>query len=253
MANFKNVAVYLRKYRERGDLTQGELAGELGVSRQSVIALESGKCVPSVALAIRISQFFEIPVEFIFGPLGQEDSGIDKFFEKIENKIKENNKRGGSMARDLLPWSPLREVMSLRDAMDRFFEEPSLTNAKDGGFFHPSVGIRETAKEMIVEVDLPGVAEDEVSIEVEDEKLVIKGERKHREEIKRENYYHLESSYGTFSRVIGLPAYVQGERADADIKDGILTVTIPKVEQRKPRKIQIKAHKIDQKKDFKIS
>jgi HSP20 family protein len=248
MSNLRNVAVYLKQYREKKDLTQGELAQELGVSRQSVISLESGRCIPSVALAIKISQFFGAPVEFIFSPPREENSGIDKFFDRLENKItninNENDKkeRGGNMARDLMPWSPLREMMSLREAMDKFFEEPSTAGSKGVGFFHPTVGIRETDEEMIIEVDLPGVKEEELSIEVEDEKLIVKGERKHQDEVKRENYYHLESSYGSFSRVIGLPAYVESDKADAQMKDGILTITIPKLPQRKPRKIQIKAN-----------
>lgn len=245
MSNLRHVAVYLKQYREKKDLTQGELAQELGVSRQSVISLESGKCVPSVALAIRISQFFGAPVEFIFSPPREENSGIDKFFDQLENRItniNNENKRGGNMVRDLMPWSPLREMMSLREAMDKFFEEPSATGSKDGGFFHPTVGIRETDDKMVVEVDLPGVKEDELSIEVEDEKLIVKGERKHQDEVKRENYYHLESSYGSFSRVIGLPAYVESDKTDAQMKDGILTITIPKLPQRKPKKIQIKAN-----------
>lgn len=236
-----NLAVYLKKFREKENLTQGELAERIGVSRQSVIALELGKCIPSVALAIKISQFFGTPVEFIFSPVEEGDSGISQFFAKIENKLQENNKRGGYMARDLMPWSPWKDMMSLREAMDKFFEEPGVPAQKGEGFFYPSVGIRETDKELIVEVDLPGVKEDEVSIEVEDNKLIIKGERKHTNEVKRENYYHLESSYGSFSRVIGLPNYLQDEKADADMKNGILTITIPKKEQKKSKKIQIKA------------
>jgi HSP20 family protein len=219
----KNFGSYLRRYREMADLTQGELAEELGVSRQSVIALESGKCIPSVALALKISRAFEMPVEFIFR-------------EQVDN----NKGKEVKMARDLLPWSPLREIMSMRETIDRFFEEPSSLTRETSALFHPSVGIRETEKELVIEADIPGVKEEDIDVEVEDDKVIIRGERKHKEETKREDYYHLESSYGAFSRVIGLPSYVDADKAQAEVKDGMLEIVIPKVEKRKAKKLAVK-------------
>lgn len=217
------LATYLKKYREKAAYTQGRLAEELGISRQSIISLETGKCTPSVALALRIAHFFELPVEFIFrGP---------------DNLEKKNRQKGGEMSRDLLPWSPWREMMSMREALDRFSEEPS---SKQTGFFHPTVGIRETPKHMVIEVDIPGVKEEDVSLEIEDDKLIIRGERKHSEETKKEDYYHLESSYGSFSRVIALPNYVEAGKAQAEVKNGLLEIYIPKVKPRQPKKIPVK-------------
>jgi len=222
----KNFGSYLRRYREMADLTQGELAEELGVSRQSIVALESGKCIPSVALALKISRVFEMPVEFIFR---------DQVNNNNNNKRKE-----AKMARDLLPWSPLREIMSMREMVDKFFEEPSSLTRKTSDLFHPNVGIRENDKELVIEVDVPGVKEEDIDVEVEDDKVIIRGERKHKEETKREDYYHLESSYGAFSRVIGLPSYVDADKAQAEVKDGVLEIVIPKIEKRKARKLEVK-------------
>ena len=218
------LATCLKKYREKAAYTQGKLADELGISRQSIIALETGRCTPSVALALRIAHFFELPVEFIF-------RGTDNLEKKIDEQ------KGGEMSRDLLPWSPWREMMSMRETLDRFFEEPL---SKQTSFFHPTVGIRETAKQMIIEVDIPGVKEEDVALEIENDKLIIRGERKHSEETKKEDYYHLESSYGSFSRVIALPSYVEADKAQAEVKNGLLEIRIPKVKPRQPKKIAVK-------------
>ncbi len=221
---------YLKKFRERADLTQGELAGDLGVSRQSVISLESGKCVPSVGLAMKIATLFDVPIEFIFR--------FEDNFIKDACASEKNNNTGGNMGRDLTPWSPWREMMSLRETMDRFFDEPA--TGRGSSVFYPSIGIRETAGELVIEADLPGVREEDVEIEVEDNQLIIKGERRHSEEKKREDYYHLESSYGAFSRVISLPANVDSSKAEAEFDNGILEVKLPKLEERKPKKISVK-------------
>lgn len=245
----KNLASYLRQYREKADLTQGELAEKLNISRQSVIALESGRCVPSVALAIRIAHFFEMPVEFIFRSF---DEGFKSVFNQITNgiseEIEENQdeeagegkkiiKRGDDMPKGLLPWSPWREMMNMREEIDRFFEEPQ---ALRDGAYHPSVSIRETDKELVIEADIPGVKEEDVDIEIEDNKVIIRGVRKSREESKGRDYYHVESSYGSFSRIITLPSYVDSNRAEAQIKEGILEIRVPKVEPRKVKKISVK-------------
>jgi len=245
----KNLASYLRKYREQADLTQGELAEKLSISRQSVIALESGRCIPSVALAIRIARFFELPVEFIFRSF---DDGLESLFSELTNEISgqvEENipeekdddkkivKRGGDMPKSLLPWSPWREMMSMREEIDRFFEEPQSVRT---GSFHPSVSIRETEKDLVIEADIPGVKDEDVDIEIEDNKVIIRGERKSKDESKGQDYYHIESSYGSFSRIIGLPSYVDSNQAEAEIKNGILEIKIPKVESRKAKKIPLK-------------
>ena len=237
MVDKEKLSTCLKKYREKANLTQEELAEKLAVSRQSVISLESGKCVPSVSLALKIARFFELPVEFVFR---QNDNNHETIIDKILNE--NNEQKGDDMPRDLIPWSPWREMMSFRENIDRFFEEPSVSRAS-GNLFHPAVSIRETEKEMVIEADLPGVKEEDLDVEIEDDKVIVRGERKHSSETKREDYYHMESSYGEFSRVIGLPNYTNPEEATAEVKDGILEIRVPKVEQRQPKKIKVAAKK----------
>ena len=221
MTKENSISTNLKKYREIADMTQGDLAKELGVSRQSVISLEAGRCVPSVALALRIANFFNMPVEFVF-----RDNNIT------------NNDGGDNMAREIMPWSPLREMMSMRDSIDKFFDEPP-----GRAVYYPTVGIRETDDHMIIEADVPGVREEDIDIEIKDDQLVIKGERKHSEETKREDYYLLESTYGSFSRVVALPNYVDAEKAEAEIEEGILKIKFPKIEKKKAKKLEVKKKK----------
>lgn len=220
----REVATRLKRFREHSNVTQGELADLLGISRQSVISLENSKCIPSVALALKIARLFDMPVEFIFD---------------VENSNEDNEKtkKGDSMPKDLTPWSPLREIMSMRESLDKFFDEPTRMGSS---VFHPSVGIRETDKELIIEADLPGVREEDVDVEIENDKVILKGERKHQSETKREDYYHLESSYGSFSRMISLPSYVDASKGEAEFKGGVLEIKIPKVEEKKSKKLKIK-------------
>jgi HSP20 family protein len=241
----KILASYLRKYREKAELTQGELAEKLDISRQSVIALESGKCIPSVALALRIARYFEMPVEFIFRSFDENFETLfsettvemDEQIEENDGEAKQIINTGGNMPKGLLPWSPWREMMSLREDVDRFFEKPVSAQM---GSFHPSVSIRETNKELLIEADIPGVKEADVDVEVEDNKVIIRGERKFREESKGEDYYHLESSFGSFSRIIGLPPYVDVDNGEAEVKEGMLVIRIPKIEKRVAKKIALK-------------
>jgi HSP20 family protein len=239
MESKKGLSSYLKRYRDKADITQGELAEKLEVSRQSIIALESGKCIPSVFLALRIGRFFEIPVEFIF-----REAAFD-LEDSVKEIVEEDNddSKGGEqeMQRNLMPWSPWRDMMSMREMVDRFFEEPTGRISSD--VFHPTISIRETSKNLIIEADIPGVKEDDLDIEIENDKVIIKGERKHEQEVKREDYYHMESSFGSFSRMISLPSNVNAEKADAEIKEGVLRISIPKEEQKKPKKISVKTLK----------
>lgn len=238
--NVENLATHLKQYREKADLTQEELAGRLDVSRQTVISLESGKCIPSVALAVKIARFFELPVEFIFR---FHEEGFKTLFDEIDNNKNIREEEGeDKMTRELMPWSPWREMMSMRSNVDKFFDEPYRQTSSEV-MFHPAVSIRETKNELVIEADVPGIKDEDINVEIEDDKVILSGERKHKEETKNEDYYHMESSYGSFSRVIALPAYVDADRAQAEVKDGILEVKIPKIEKPSAKKIIVKSSK----------
>jgi HSP20 family protein len=224
----KNVEIKLRELRKMRNLSQEELANNLGISRQSIISLERGEFLPSLPLMIDLLNFFEIPFETIV-----YCDNVDKNKENMEGGEEE-------MPRDITPFSPMRDI---RESFDRMFEEPLFTRL---GFVPavntPVVNVRETDQAVIVEAEIPGVKEEDVDLEITDDELIIRGQKKTEEEVKEKTYYRREFSYGSFTRAIPLPMSVQSDKAEAEIKDGVLTITLPKVEEAKPKskKIEIK-------------
>jgi HSP20 family protein len=108
--------------------------------------------------------------------------------------------------------------------------------------FVPAVNTRENDQAYVIELDLPGIKKEDIEITTEDNVLTVSGERRHKEEINEEDYYKLESVYGTFSRSFTLPEKVDIKKIHAQARDGVLDVVIPKVEakEKKPQKIEIK-------------
>lgn len=146
---------------------------------------------------------------------------------------------------NLVRWEPFRELISLRQAMDRLFEEslfrPSRALVLVGDGIQPPIDMYQTANEVVVKTSVPGVKPEDVKVTITDDTLTIKGETKATEEVKRENYLYREHHYGSFTRSIALPHGLQSEKAEATAENGILTLTIPKGEDVKPRTIEIKA------------
>jgi len=101
------------------------------------------------------------------------------------------------------------------------------------------VDIYENADGLVLKAELPGVNPDEVEIRVEDNTLYLKGERKFEKEVKEQNYHRVERSYGTFTRTFSLPNSVDADKVSANYKDGVLTLTMPKKEEAKPKTIKI--------------
>ena len=102
-------------------------------------------------------------------------------------------------------------------------------------------GCVETPDNLIVRCELPGVNAEEIEVDINNNILTIRGEKKQEELTDSENYYRVERVYGRFSRSFSLPQRVEGDAVSARYKDGILLITIPKAEEAKPRKIQIEA------------
>lgn len=143
---------------------------------------------------------------------------------------------------NLIRWEPAREMMTLREAMDRLFDDAftrplSLGN---GSWSVPAVDMYQTDNEVVVKAALPGIKADEVQINVTGEVLTLKGEVNHKEEVKEKAYHIREQRWGAFERSIALPANVVADKAKADFENGILTVTLPKAEEAKPKSITIK-------------
>jgi HSP20 family protein len=142
-------------------------------------------------------------------------------------------------------WQPFSELMSLRQAMDKLFEDsfvrPSRGVAALGEVAAPALDVYQTPTEIVVEAALPGLKPEDVSIDITGETLTIKGESKAEQEIKKEDYLYQERRYGAYSRSVVLPSGLKTDKAEATMEDGILTLTIPKVEEVKPKKISVKA------------
>jgi len=148
---------------------------------------------------------------------------------------------------NLVRWEPFRDLVSLRREMDRLFEEslvrPSRALALFGNGVNPPIDVYQTPNEVVVKASMPGVKPEDVEINITDHTLTIKGEAKGTDEVKREDYLYREHHYGSFVRSLTLPHTVQTDKAEATTEDGILTLTIPKSEDAKPRTIEVKAKK----------
>jgi len=227
----------LRDLRKQHDLSQEELADHLGVSRQSVIALEQGRYMPSLPLVVSLCGLFDSAFEDIFEFEKHVGKIVDEHFNTIDREI--INNKEATMPSELGPWRPFREAVSLRDAMDRLFEDSVITPKTIGTM--PRIDIKETEDAIVVKAELPGIEEEKVDIEIMDNVMTISGEKAEEKVEEGEGYHYKESHTGTFTRSFNLPADVKADSAQAEMKNGVLSITIPKVEPKKAKKISIRA------------
>ncbi|HOO00352.1 MAG TPA: Hsp20/alpha crystallin family protein [Syntrophales bacterium] len=139
--------------------------------------------------------------------------------------------------------------LSLQREMNRLFDDffrgagmPSLFEG-EGGRFYPSVDVRDAEGEIIVQAELPGMDDKDIEVLLTDNALTIKGEKKEEKEDKGKGYYHMERTFGAFSRTIPLPGGVDTKKAEAKFKKGVLTISLPKTEEAKAKvkKIAVKS------------
>ena len=139
----------------------------------------------------------------------------------------------------LTKYDPFKELRDLERKM--FTNFPSLSEEGALSGFAPVINTREGEYAYHVEADLPGVKKEDISVDTKDNVLTISGERKHKEEVKKDDYYKLESSYGKFQRSFTLPKDVDSENIQASCENGVLEVTIPKLAiEDKKKKIEVK-------------
>ena len=133
-------------------------------------------------------------------------------------------------------WHPFTELMSLRQAMDRLFEDsfvrPSRVLTTLGEVAAPTLDVYQTSTEVVLKTALPGMKPEDAS---------IKGDSKAEQETRKEDYLYQERRYGAFSRSVGLPSGLKPDKAEATMEDGVLTLTIPKAEEVKPKAIRVTA------------
>ncbi|MBI5019808.1 MAG: Hsp20/alpha crystallin family protein [Ignavibacteriales bacterium] len=150
----------------------------------------------------------------------------------------------------LIRWNPLRDVSAwhpvsfenMQREIDRVFNNfrSDILGVEGSKTLMPVVDIIERENEYNIKVELPGVEKKDVKITVQDDVLTIKGEKRQENERKGDNYHHVERSYGIFQRSFPLPTSVQGEKIDASFENGVLSLTIPKLEEAKPKEIEVK-------------
>lgn len=143
---------------------------------------------------------------------------------------------------DIIRWEPMRDMITLREAMDHLFDDAfTRPFGSMSRLIAPAIDLYQTDDEVVIHATLPGIKADDVQISVTADLLTIKGEFKEKEVSKDKSYHLREQRYGAFERTIGLPAKVVADKAKAEFEDGILTITLPKADEIKPKMITIKA------------
>ena len=145
----------------------------------------------------------------------------------------------------IVRWEPLRELGTLQNEMNRLFntvfDAPAPGNGGTLRRWMPPMDLVETGDHFVLRADLPGLSEDDISIELEDGTLTVSGERKAEHESKSEGYYRVERAFGTFSRSLTLPKGINADAVSASFDRGVLEVRIPKPAERQPHRIAIGA------------
>jgi len=139
-------------------------------------------------------------------------------------------------------WEPFRDLMAMQDRMTRLFDETLSRIWKEEvprGVWSPPVDIMERENEVILKVDLPEMNQNDVDIKVEENVLIIRGERKFIKETPSGDYLQIERPYGTFQRTFAIPRVIDQEKIKATYKDGVLRVVLPKREEVHPKQILV--------------
>ena len=141
----------------------------------------------------------------------------------------------------LVRWEPFRELAALQNEMSRRMSGVSAPGTGNGqsSTWLPAVDVWETEKELALSFDLPGIPEDKIAVELDDNVLTVSGERERTSEHSNERFYRFERRYGQFARSVSLPAGVDDEDVQASYRDGVLEIRIAKPEEPKPRRIEI--------------
>jgi len=153
-----------------------------------------------------------------------------------------------SPGRRLVTWSPFREIEDMERRFENIFGRSlyPITWRRlpvEEREWAPAIEVFEKEDHFIVKAEVPGMKQDDIDVSVVGDMLTIKGERKAESEVKEQDYYCCERSYGSFHRSVSLPSNVNAEKIEASYKDGILEISLPKAPEVKPKKIAISAKK----------
>jgi HSP20 family protein len=143
----------------------------------------------------------------------------------------------------IVRWEPFSNLLTAQRDFDRLFKEAFNPFVSEGDLstrtWAPPVDIYENENDIVLKAELPGIEPKDVEVKVEDNTLYLKGERRFEKEVKNESYHRVERSYGSFARSFSLPNSISTDKVKAEFKDGLLTLTLPKREEAKPRTVKI--------------
>jgi HSP20 family protein len=142
----------------------------------------------------------------------------------------------------IVKYNPFRELRAMQEQMNRLLD--LAWNRESGeemreGMWQPPVDIFEDAESLIIKAELPGIDQKDIDVRIEDSTLTLRGERKHDQEVRKENYHRVERYYGAFQRSFSLPTTIDQEKVKATCDKGVLTIVLPKKEETKPKQISI--------------
>jgi HSP20 family protein len=143
-------------------------------------------------------------------------------------------------------WDPFREFATLQNQMNRLFQDYQPTRTGQSGeefmttgTFVPPVDIFEDEHNITLKLEVPGIDQNDIYVRVENSTLTVRGERKFEKDVKEENFHRIERSYGSFSRSFTLPNSVNPEQVNAEYTNGVLTITLAKRAEAKPKQIKV--------------
>jgi HSP20 family protein len=157
--------------------------------------------------------------------------------------FKPKSSEGGFTMTVLTHWEPFREFATLQDRINRVFRDTYSQGGQDQSLatssFAPAVDVYEDEHNVTLKVEVPGIDEKDIDIRLENNTLTVHGERKIEKEEKEENYRRVERQYGSFTRTFTLPTTVDSENVSANYDKGVLSITLPKKAEAKPRQINV--------------
>jgi len=145
---------------------------------------------------------------------------------------------------DLIRWNPLKEMVSLRERMNRLFDDSLFRSDQrndqtEMGVWLPAVDVFEKEDQLVIKAELPGMDKKDISLDIKDGVLTLSAVRKIENEVKEENFYRREMSYGKFIRSFSLPADSDTEKIKAEFQNGLLVIEVPKPERHQPKQIKV--------------
>ena len=143
-------------------------------------------------------------------------------------------------------WQPFTEIETIREQLDKVFDQRAATRDNSEAAWMPALELADTGDNFVLKAQLPGIDPKDIDVQVTREAISISGERRYENTDEKSGYVRSEFRYGKFHRVLSLPAHIQNDSVQAECKDGILTLTLPKVTEARNKVVKINLAEIDE-------